>query len=132
MSDIENLTIPKTRAPTHTPNHRACPCKISVASLPFQTSLQSKLSHHFTCLHSNQRRENPLGLLPAKLLPATSIAVLCSPKVISILIPSKLDLAYVLQHHAMCLGNGDFRKDEESIHLYFKAGYQLLNFSSMF
>lgn len=32
----------------------------------------------------------------------------------------------------MHLENSDFRKDEENILLYFKVGYQLMNFSLFF
>lgn len=103
---------------THPTGHVREQVFLSKQAEDHATALESNLNHHFTCLHSNQRGKDPLGLLPGKLLQGISTAVLgrlCSPKVISILIPSKLELAYMLQHHAMCLGKCDFRKDEESI-----------------
>lgn len=128
----------KARTSTCTPNHRACQCKTSAASLPFQTSwgpchsltVRTEPPLHSPSQQPEKKRSTgtPCGQTVTRHINSCT-GRFHSPKVISIQIPSKLQFEYILQHHAMHLENSDFRKDEENILLYFKVGYQLMNFS---
>lgn len=101
MSDEENPTTPKQEHPhaPQTTGHVSVKHQqqvfLSKQAEDHATALQSELNHHFTHLHSNQRRKDPLELLVAKLLPGTSTAVLgdFTPQKLS---PSKFLLNYSL------------------------------------